>query len=396
MPDGIAWRGVMRTITTPPPAGFAAWTGDPEGMDMSARQPVTLSPVRRGRGRPKRFDGIVADLVAEIAAGRMVPGQRIQARREMALRYDATIVTVQKALAELEAAGIVRSEGWQGTFVCDHPPCLRRFGLLLPDLPGSEGGYTSRFHGSLSIAAVEHGRRDGCEWIVYDGLLAGGKALKKLRADLAGHRLAGLVAPFVRPLRPLIGDLLAYRVPLVQIGGAVPDPGCHHLDFDRRHLNELAARRLLAAGSRQPMVAVLANTASAHFSGLVQTLERMGISLAPGAVMGFDAAYAGWIGQWMAGQLAQPRARRPDGLLIMDDNFIDAAQEGLSGLTIAAGRELPVVAYVNLPYQRMPEGFLGIGCDSTVILEMAREELQGLRRGEIPPARLIPMTELPA
>lgn len=361
---------------------------------MSVRQPVAMSPVRRGRGRPKRFDRIVADLVADIAAGRLVPGQRIQARREMALRYDATIVTVQKALAEMEAAGIVRSEGWQGTFVCDHPPCLRRFGLLLPDRPGKDGGFTSRFHASLALAAAEDGRRNGCEWIIYDGLLAGGKVLKRLQSDLTGHRLAGLATPFFRQLQPLIRDLVSYRIPVVQIGGAAPDPGCHHLDFDRHHLNNLAARRLVAAGCCRPMVAVLANIVPAHLSNILKTLERSGLSVAPGAVMGFDPAYADWISQWIAGQWALPRAHRPDGLLVMDDNFIDAIQLGLSRLQIAAGRDLTVVAYANLPYHRMPEGFLGIGCESSGILEMAREVLQNLRRGETPPARLIPMTEL--
>ena len=329
--------------------------------------------------------------MASIASGVWQPGQRVPVRRAMAVQYGATIVTIQKALAELERSGIVRSDGWQGTFVSRRPPCLCRFGLLLPDPADADGSYPSRFYTSLAMAVREHGRQPEAEWVVYDDLLAGGSARKRLRKDLAGHHLAGLAVVFARPMLPLVREILPCQVPIMQIGGPAAEPGCQHLDYDRAALASLVSSRLLAAGSRRPMVAVLANIDQAHFTAIRAILHQQGIDPAPGAIMGFDHAHTAWIHEWMPGQWSRPAGQRPDGMLILDDNFIEAASLGLGGLGLIPGRDLPVVAYSNLPYHHLPSGFLGVGCDSRVILKLAQEGLRAARGGGPVPAVLIPM-----
>jgi DNA-binding LacI/PurR family transcriptional regulator len=352
--------------------------------------PASPGP-KRGRGRPKRFNGIADRIVATIASGELVPGQRMLARRSMVEKYQATIVTVQKALAQLEEAGVVRSDGWQGTFVSEHPPCLTRFGILIPDLRDDDGRFPSLYFDSLATTAKEVGKVRECEWVVFDGLLASGKRLKTLRSDLAHHRLAGLATLFSRQMVPLIQELTSYNVPILQIGGPAPLPGCRHLDFDRATLAALVARRLVDAGSHAPLVAVLGNTDPSHLDVYRQALAQHRLELAPGAMMGFDHRHPGWLGEWLAGQWQRPAGQRPDGLLLLDDNFIGSAAQAMDRLGIVAGRDLPVVAYVNYPCDRLPAGCIGVGCDSRVVLRMASEELLRARRGQPASAEPIPM-----
>jgi GntR family transcriptional regulator len=77
------------------------------------------APVKRGRG-PAHAQ-IEAALEAAIDGGRLAPGERLPAERDLAERYGVSRMTLRQALGALEAQGrLVRSKGrYGGTFVAE-------------------------------------------------------------------------------------------------------------------------------------------------------------------------------------------------------------------------------------------------------------------------------------
>ncbi|MDQ2709327.1 MAG: GntR family transcriptional regulator [Actinomycetota bacterium] len=76
-------------------------------------------------GRPALSRQIAADLRESIVTGMLAPGALLPSERELIQRYGTSKTTASKAIALLQAEGLVRAELGRGTFVRDRPP-LRR------------------------------------------------------------------------------------------------------------------------------------------------------------------------------------------------------------------------------------------------------------------------------
>ncbi len=66
-----------------------------------------------------RYQQIADDLRSEILAGRYAPTQRLPSQKELAKRWKTTIITIRRAIAELQEEGWLRVEHGTGTFVGD-------------------------------------------------------------------------------------------------------------------------------------------------------------------------------------------------------------------------------------------------------------------------------------
>lgn len=64
----------------------------------------------------------IADAIADdIAAGRLVIGDRLPPQRKLAKRLDIDFTTVARGYVEAQKRGLIKSKVGQGTFVCDKP-----------------------------------------------------------------------------------------------------------------------------------------------------------------------------------------------------------------------------------------------------------------------------------
>ena len=79
---------------------------------------VVLEP---GATKPL-FDQLRGQLIDGIRAGRLQPGTRLPAVRELAARLGLAVNTVARTYRELEAAGILETRGRFGTFVARADP----------------------------------------------------------------------------------------------------------------------------------------------------------------------------------------------------------------------------------------------------------------------------------
>ena len=79
---------------------------------------------REGAAAPRKrrgfaADRLKADIHQKVATGEMPPGTRVSPARELARDYSLSYATCHKALAELEAEGMLVRQQGRGTFVAE-------------------------------------------------------------------------------------------------------------------------------------------------------------------------------------------------------------------------------------------------------------------------------------
>jgi DNA-binding transcriptional MocR family regulator len=77
--------------------------------------------------------GLVAQLEADVAAGRLAPGQRLPSVRRLAAAAGISPATVAAGLAELRRRGVVVSEPRRGTRVGARPPLPSSLEIVVPE-----------------------------------------------------------------------------------------------------------------------------------------------------------------------------------------------------------------------------------------------------------------------
>lgn len=68
------------------------------------------------------FEQIRAQITLHVAAGRLVPGERLPTIRTLSSQLDVAPNTIARAYRELIATGICEAAGRRGTFVTETPP----------------------------------------------------------------------------------------------------------------------------------------------------------------------------------------------------------------------------------------------------------------------------------
>src|SRR5215217_2050530 len=68
---------------------------------------------------PQRYEQVVRRLSADIAAGRLAPGERLPSERDLARALGVGRASVREALAALANQGLVETRPGSGSFVAD-------------------------------------------------------------------------------------------------------------------------------------------------------------------------------------------------------------------------------------------------------------------------------------
>jgi len=113
---------------------------------------------RRGKPFIAAYVRIAEDLRSRIHEGSLLPGTMLPGMRRHAEEYGVAIGTVQQAVAILVEEGLLRSDGWRGTFVSG-PPARGRVATGKIDAPvGHVGDWRpGQLRGNIGIiAAIPH------------------------------------------------------------------------------------------------------------------------------------------------------------------------------------------------------------------------------------------------
>jgi DNA-binding LacI/PurR family transcriptional regulator len=327
-------------------------------------------------GKIKRsHDRVEHELRQSIVRGLFAPGSQLPKREEIESRFGVGMPTVQKALDALIKDGFVSAKAGSGTFVSARPPHLYRYGLVFPD-----PSFGSRFYASLKRAAQVASRELGIgitHYFHHDE-----KDHARLSDDVANYRLAGVV--FVHPQWDL-WDSLAVRtpgVPRVIIAGETGH-GIPAVDVDMGSFYMQAVARLKAEGCRK-VAALIPEHGTVNNQLFAKALDAHGLekrgywNCTVAANMGHTPVLT------TTGLLMElSEEKRPDGLIIADDNMMESALSGLMASSVRVPEQLKVVTHCNYPGP-VGEGLpvIRLGFDCQRFIDMAMEKIALQRRGE--------------
>jgi GntR family transcriptional regulator, transcriptional repressor for pyruvate dehydrogenase complex len=145
---------------------------------------------------------IIREIIGSVAAGRVQPGERLPAERELTRRFEVSRGTLRKALGELDRLGVVEIKPNSGVYVRHVSPRRLPAELLPPDFKQVSMDDVVDARLAIELAAC----RAACE--------------KRSRADL--DRLAGLIERMADDLDDLPAFLesdLAFHQTLVEASG---------------------------------------------------------------------------------------------------------------------------------------------------------------------------------
>lgn len=299
------------------------------------------------RAMPK-YRVIFRDLKQAIDSGALSPGDRLQTEAELGVRYQASRITVAKAVNELMRQGLVSRRAGSGTHVLGPTEAEGHvFGLLIPDLgrteifePICQGMMRSPLakpHSLLwghAMAEAEHQGREA----------------RELCRHYINQRVSGV---FFAPLEFSAGkdginheiadSLKSAGIPTVLLDRCyAPYPLRSDLDLvgiDNRATGYIITDHLLRLGRKRPVFVSRARSASTVFgrlAGFREALHARGLHFDQEMSREGDTGDAGFVKKVIA-------ALRPDSFVCSNDQTAGQLIATLTELSIEVPRDIAVV-----------------------------------------------------
>jgi GntR family transcriptional regulator of arabinose operon len=214
------------------------------------------------KGSPPKYEVIRQTLAESIVSGQYPPGHRLPSESGLVKTFDASRPTVNRALRELQLAGLIERRAGSGSYVrADASARGYTFGLLIPEL-----GRTEIFEPICrGMAEAQHGSQHVLLW----GSSLGDEANIEQQASqacrqLVAKRVSGVFfAPLeLTPQRDVINRAVAEAldraaIPVVLLDrDLVSSPERSRYDLvgiDNRRAGYTITRHLIRRGCRRPV-----------------------------------------------------------------------------------------------------------------------------------------------
>jgi DNA-binding LacI/PurR family transcriptional regulator len=228
-------------------------------------------------------------LHGHIHSGVLKAGDRLPSEAELGKLFDASRITVAKAVLDLQRMGLVTRRPGAGTHVLGaHLSEGRTFGLLIPEL-----GFTEIFepicHGMMRSSFA---RPDSLLW--GNASTSAGEAAKEAEQMVNSFIRQKVAGVFFAPLelsedkdaanRRIARDLERAQVPVILLDRCYmpyPERSAHDLvGVDNRRAGYMATAHLLRMGVRRLAFlgeALAAGTVDARITGFHEALRRFGV-----------------------------------------------------------------------------------------------------------------------
>ncbi len=339
-----------------------------------------------------KYQNLVRSIRREIVEGVYGPGHRLPTRVELGAEHGVGAATVQRALNELAEDGFIRARARAGTFVTENPPHLSNYGLIAP-----AKGQWSRWQQAMHKAA-EQMQSDSTvqfhEYFTSTAVALRGDVTELCR-DVYRRRLGGLLfigqasfddlagtpaleqegMPRVRALFEMRSDIPAVYMNVVE-------------SFTSRAIEYLTAR------GRRRIAHVLLIGEYSHLPMVKDVIVKTGTEFQP---YWFQAVSIGLMHETLPNvvnmMMHLEGDRRPDALIIHDDNITEHVVTGLLSAGVKVPGDLEIVSHFNYPLlepSSLPMKRLGFDC--RVLLKKSLEIFDMQQKGQKPPA----FTAIPA
>ena len=348
--------------------------------------------VRIVRRDLRRQNEIVSDLRSRIIAGELKPGERMPTVAELEGRFGSSTKTIQRAVDYMRKTGYVETVPRRGMYVAEHPPHLCHVGIVAAFNPRQNNVHSSYLFAwereMERLAAVP-----GYTWkfsLFYSGDLSEGPHSRAaLMESVNEQRFAGLIFPF--PLFDLQETPVMQQpdLPRVMVSTS-PVHGVTTLVLDYAALLDKGLAELAAKGCRR--IAFLLSSHGNPYgreSDLMRLTAAHGLLTCPRWIHGTDASRPEWASNTVEMLFHRIGDGEPDGLFILDDNFVPAASRGLLGAGVRVPDDVQVMAMANFPHPtecHVPARRIGFGVDA--MIEAGTDCIRRQRLGESVASRI--------
>lgn len=342
-----------------------------------------------------KYTMVVDDIRNQILRGKWKPRHRLPTRDELIERYSTSRATIQKAMDELLRDGFVFANGKSGTFVSELPPNLSSIGIVFPSCGSDSPGWDSLWGGMVSQKRIFEERFSRI--FVFYYLEPDNRScpeLKRLCKDACGGRLSGIIMPFP-PGEGLLGRLRDLSIPLVAITREDDHEGLNTVWVDYESFFVESLKYLRSKGCRDTGLLVNDKLPLDYIDKFESAAAALGMSVQPNMIQGcgIDRFAQPWISRQV--RLMVSGQQCPDGLVIANENIIDAAVMGLQQEGLTPGRDIYVAAHTNFP-NRAPKAYdiclagfdiISMMASCLEVLSVSASEAV-VRRGVMVPARI--------
>jgi DNA-binding LacI/PurR family transcriptional regulator len=340
-----------------------------------------------GKNEETKESELVAHLRGQIVRGDLAPGSRLATRRELEQSLAVSRFTLQRVLHRLIRDGFVHAKGPKGTYVVENPPHLSNYHLVFPERDSSKDPWP-RFWLALAREAI-HIAEESKLIKISNAYHSMGKVdsedYQSLLRVVRNQKTAGLIfvgtADGIQDTPLVEGD-----IPKVQFRMEPEAPGPHPvpvITMDVAAFMDKALTYLLDRGRRQIAILSTPEWFIARADAVRSCLAARHVEVPPSwmqAVHRYQPQFANNCAQLL---MREEPHRRPDGLIIADDNLVEHAAAGLIAADVKMPRDLEIVAHCNFPWPSpsvVPVKRLGFDADEAI--RLCLENLNRQRNGQ--------------
>jgi GntR family transcriptional regulator, arabinose operon transcriptional repressor len=312
-------------------------------------------PESDSASRQSKHRRVFDHLLASIQSGTLKPGDRLPSEAELGKLFDASRITVAKAVHDLQRMGLVTRRPGAGTHVlAETQPSGRTFGLLIPEL-----GLTEIFEPICNgMMRTQFARPDALLWSNSSvSVQDSAQVAEQMVQSFISQRVAGV---FFAPLelisekdaanRRIARALDRAQIPFILLDRCYlpwPERSPHDLvGIDNRRAGYIAARHLLEHGvSRLAFLGEehAANTVDARITGFYEALRLHSIR-------------PDWEPVWRGSPQDQAfirrmlHAARPEGIICANDLTAARLMQTLLALGVRIPENIRVVGIDDVRY----------------------------------------------
>ncbi len=298
-------------------------------------------------------DSIISYIRLGIVSCKFKPGTRLKGREHFCEKFSTTPITVQRAFNRLIQMGFVRAEKSVGTFVAVKPTCLYQVAFLFPTLPGSRGWTSFSEVVVNSISDIE--KRAGVIVKCFYGM---GKSedypevFEEFQKHLDEQTLvAAIYLSELRNFRKRAS--MNVNIPYYVVAQPNHAHGHPRIELKKRDyyqigiskFKELGRKRIaivtvdLFISEREQLVKdIFVQNSLVYYEEYVQSFS---INKA------FPVEQSLWIDRFLRLLFSLSDNKKPDGIFVTDDNFLDAVYSTLQELGLKIGDEIDVIGHAN-------------------------------------------------
>jgi len=347
----------LKASGIPTRSANSAASESPVRESASTRQPSHAAAAGGPLPAPAlpKYRQILDDLRESIETGRIKPGDKLPSEAELGQLYQASRITVARAVTELTQHGLVSRRAGSGTRVLAKPEARGHvFGLLIPDL-----GRTEIFEPICQgMMRSPLARNHSLLW----GHAMGETEQQEVEAEqLCQHYITQKVSGvFFAPLeysaaRAQVNHRIAAAlekagIPIVLLDrcyAPYPSRSAHDLvGIDNRAVGYLLTQHLINVGARRPVFlsrAHSATTVTARIAGFREALYAHGLCMKEDMSREGDTADPAFIQRVL-------KELRPDAILCANDFAAGRLIATLNGLGIEVPREMRVTGIDDVKY----------------------------------------------